>query len=183
MVTFIIPNTSIYLDWNASHVTQMKVAESAIRKQNRIAQNKTTEEKHAVCSNCHNTKANCGSCHANVVKEGFNHKMPPVLTIQNFIPNSCATDATLRRENSPDLTANALIAMGNGLKKTSSIKWVGSLLDETHSAMECTDCHQEKNFAKPTCANCHDDKSYPKNVPGKLKRINESVKILFRRSA
>ena len=60
--------------------------------------------------------------------------MPPVLTIQNFIPNSCVTDATLRRENSPDLTANALIAMA---MTQENFQHVGRFtLDETHSAME-----------------------------------------------
>ena len=55
-------------------------------------------------------------------------------------------------------------------------KITGLTLDETHSAMEWHRLSSRKEFSKPTCANCHDDKSYPKNVPGKLKRINESRK-------
>lgn len=131
---------------------------------------KTVEQKHTVCSNCHNTKSNCSSCHSNSVKDPFNHKEATGFDISKFHSKLSCNRCHLQKGKFKDLSSECLSCHGKWTQENFQHKITGLTLDETHSPMECADCHQDKNFAKPTCSNCHDDKSYPKNVPGKLKK-------------
>ncbi|MBU1937523.1 cytochrome c3 family protein, partial [bacterium] len=47
-------------------------------------------------------------------------------------------------------------------------KTVGVALDDIHNEMDCSDCHENRDFShKPTCAACHDDgRKYPNSKPG-----------------
>jgi hypothetical protein len=133
---------------------------------------KSTEQKHKVCSSCHNTKTNCQSCHANVVKEGFSHKNATGFDNSKFHSKLSCNRCHIEKRKFTGLKGECINCHGKWTQENFQHKITGLTLDETHSAMECSDCHQEKSFAKPTCANCHDDKSYPKNVPGKLLKKN-----------
>jgi len=143
------------------------------------AKNKTTgqemtrEQKHAICSNCHDTKSkdNCSSCHSES-KTGFDHKALTGFDNSKFhskLPcNRCHTE----KGKFTGLNNQCESCHGIWTQKTFKHKLTGVILDENHSSLECTDCHQEKNYSKPVCKNCHDDKSYPLAVPGKLVKKN-----------
>lgn len=58
-----------------------------------------------------------------------------------------------------------------GWQKKFDHQKTGLVLDETHAALGCADCHADAAFsAPPACAACH-EKSYPKDKPGKIKRF------------
>jgi hypothetical protein len=129
---------------------------------------KTTGEKHAVCSNCHDTKSNCSSCHSNSVKEGFNHKEMTGFDTSKFHSKLSCSRCHTEKGNFKGLNKECINCHGKWTQENFDHKLTGIALDETHGALECAECHQEKSFSKPVCKNCHDDKSYPQNVPGKL---------------
>lgn len=137
-----------------------------------ILKTKTTEQKHAVCSNCHNTKQNCSDCHSNSVQEGFNHAAKTGFDISKFHNKiSCKTCHT-EKGKFTGLNSECIICHGKWTQENFQHKVTGVTLDETHLTLECKDCHLEKNYSKPICSSCHEDKSFPKNVPGKLIKKN-----------
>ncbi|MEW6702442.1 MAG: cytochrome c3 family protein [Bacteroidota bacterium] len=129
---------------------------------------KTAEEKHAVCSNCHNTKLNCSSCHSNYVKEGFNHKERTGFDSAKFHSKLSCIRCHVEKKKFSGLNRECINCHGKWTQENFKHKITGVVLDETHAALECRDCHQEKNFENPVCKDCHEDKSFPKNVPGKI---------------
>lgn len=134
---------------------------------------KTTEQKHAVCGNCHNTKQNCSSCHTNTpVASGFNHAQKTGFDISKFHGKlSCNTCHTAKGKFA-GLNSECINCHGKWTQENFKHAVTGVSLDENHNSLECKECHQEKNYAKPVCTNCHDDKSYPKFIPGKLAKMN-----------
>ncbi len=133
---------------------------------------KTTDQKHLLCANCHNTKTNCSSCHSNTVKEGFNHKEATGFDITKFHSKISCNVCHHEKGKFTGLNKECINCHGKWTQANFQHKVTGVVLDETHSALECSDCHQEKNYANPVCSNCHEDKSYPKNIPGKLVKKN-----------
>jgi len=129
---------------------------------------KSAEQKHELCSNCHDTKSNCSKCHSNTVKEGFNHKEATGFDNSKFHSTLTCNRCHVEKGKFTGLSNECINCHGKWTQENFQHKITGVVLDETHSALECSDCHQEKNFSNPTCTNCHDDKSFPKNVPGKL---------------
>ena len=133
---------------------------------------KSTEQKHTICSNCHDTKANCVSCHANVVKEGFNHKELTGFDNSKFHSKLSCNRCHVNKGVFKGLTGDCINCHGKWSHENFQHKVTGLILDEAHLTLECKDCHQEKNYSKPICNNCHEDKSFPKNLPGKLIKKN-----------
>jgi len=129
---------------------------------------KTTEQKHEVCSNCHDTKSSCNTCHSNTTKEGFNHGVKTGFDILKFHSKVSCKMCHVEKGRFAGLNSECINCHGKWTQENFKHIITGVVLDETHSALECQDCHQEKNYSKPTCKNCHDDKTFPNNVPGKL---------------
>ncbi|PKL82773.1 MAG: hypothetical protein CVV24_08430 [Ignavibacteriae bacterium HGW-Ignavibacteriae-3] len=129
---------------------------------------KTTEQKHAVCSNCHNTKLNCSSCHLDTAKPGFNHKVSTGFDNSKFHSKLLCARCHTEKGKFKGLNNECMNCHGKWTQENFNHKITGLVLDETHAAIECAECHLDKTFAKPVCNNCHDDISFPKNIPGKL---------------
>jgi hypothetical protein len=132
------------------------------------AKERTTEQKHAVCSSCHNTKENCTSCHANKPTAGFNHKEITGFDLSRFHSKLTCNRCHVEKGNFGLLKGECVNCHGTWTQENFQHKKTGVVLDEVHLTLSCTDCHQEKNYKNPVCTNCHDDKSYPKNIPGKM---------------
>ena len=132
--------------------------------------NMTTAEKHLKCSSCHNTKssATCTTCHANKEMPGFNHVARTGFDITRFHGKLACSRCHTTKGTFTGLRPECVNCHGKWTQDNFKHRVTGVVLDETHSALDCTDCHQEKNYANPSCKNCHDDKSFPANVPGKL---------------
>lgn len=128
---------------------------------------RTVADKHATCENCHNVKTNCSMCHSNSVKAGFNHVERTGFDIlKNHSKLTCNRCHTTKAKFS-GLKAECSQCHGTWTKENFKHAVTGLQLDEIHSDLDCTECHQEKNFANPSCKNCHEDKSFPKDKPGK----------------
>ncbi len=127
---------------------------------------KTLEQKHLICSNCHNTKQACSYCHLNTVKPGFNHKERTGFDIDKYHGKLKCVRCHTTKEKFTGLRGDCSSCHGIWTHENFRHKITGIALDENHSSLECTDCHQEKNYANPTCSNCHEDKSFPKFFPG-----------------
>lgn len=132
----------------------------------------TPEQKHQKCAKCHDTKNNCSMCHGNSVSQGFDHFARTGFDLSRHHVGLTCARCHINKEKFTGLTGDCSNCHGAWNKNNFQHKITGLTIDETHTAIECTDCHQEKNYAKPVCTNCHDDKSYPKDVPGKLKGIS-----------
>ncbi len=129
---------------------------------------KTADQKHAVCSNCHDTKSNCNMCHSSTTKEGFNHKSRTGFDNSKFHASLSCSRCHLEKTKFTGLKGDCINCHGKWTQENFDHKKTGLAFDENHSGIECAECHQEKNYSNPVCKNCHEDKSYPKNVPGKL---------------
>jgi len=130
--------------------------------------NRSVADKHVICANCHNTKANCSDCHKNSVVGSFNHKTRTGFDIAKNHAKLTCNRCHVEKGKFAGLKADCSICHGTWTKENFKHLVTGLQLDETHADFECTDCHQDKNYANPTCKNCHEDKTYPKDKPGKL---------------
>lgn len=130
------------------------------------ASQKSTLEKHAKCSNCHDTKSNCSMCHTNNVTTTFNHFERTGFDINKYHGKLSCQRCHVEKGKFTGLVSDCSSCHGIWTKENFKHSVVGLKLDETHSEFDCTECHQEKNYKNPTCKNCHDDKSYPKDKPG-----------------
>ena len=142
--------------------------------ENKIAslKERTTEQKHAICSNCHNTKSSCNNCHSDQPKTGFNHKEYTGFDLSRFHSKLTCARCHVEKGNFGLIKGECTNCHDKWTQENFQHKITGVVLDETHLTLECKDCHQEKNYSSPVCSNCHDDKSFPKNVPGKLIKKN-----------
>ena len=134
---------------------------------------KTREQKHVVCSNCHDTKSkeNCSSCHTET-PAGFDHKAVTGFDNSLFHSKLACIRCHTEKGKFTGLKNECENCHGVWTQQNFKHKLTGVILDENHSSLECKDCHQEKDYSKPVCNNCHDDKSYPQVVPGKLVKKN-----------
>lgn len=134
---------------------------------------RSAAEHHQPCFKCHENNK-CTKCHLDKPAGKFNHKVSTGWAlnifherleckkchgeVKNFIKlnNSCVACHK-------EFTGGSFEHIKTGLK-----------LDETHTELECGDCHLENNFAnKPDCTNCHDDKNFPKDKPGTLVKVSK----------
>ncbi|MFA7419729.1 MAG: cytochrome c3 family protein [Melioribacteraceae bacterium] len=130
--------------------------------------NRSVTDKHAVCANCHNTKASCSSCHKNSVAGSFNHKTRTGFDVAKNHSKLACSRCHVEKGKFAGLKSDCSTCHGTWTKENFKHAVTGLQLDEAHSDFECSDCHQEKNYANPTCKNCHEDKTYPKDKPGKM---------------
>ncbi|MFI5349648.1 MAG: cytochrome c3 family protein [Elusimicrobiota bacterium] len=121
---------------------------------------------HQSCSACH-ANDKCSSCHSTRPTGAFDHGKSTGW-IQNRFHRvlECA-----RCHTTPGKFAKLdkdCEACHKGWQARFVHEKTGLILDETHAALACENCHADKEFAAPpACANCH-DRSYPRDKPGKL---------------
>lgn len=130
--------------------------------------NKSTAEKHQLCSTCHDVKSNCSNCHTNSIQNTFNHKSRTGFDISKNHNSLSCQRCHVQKGKFTGLNSDCSSCHGIWTKENFKHSVTGLQLDETHMEFECSDCHQEKNFQNPSCKNCHDDKSFPDEKPGKL---------------
>jgi hypothetical protein len=123
---------------------------------------------HARCSACH-AKETCVTCHAAKEQEPFDHARSSGWALRPYHARlACAkchgdtgTFPGLKREC---LSCHTTFESGKFNHAVTGLK-----LDDTHSAVDCIECHTNKAFgAAPTCAGCHPDKTYPAFKPGRV---------------
>lgn len=130
----------------------------------------STNEKHLKCSNCHDAKSNCSTCHSNVISYGFEHKKRTGFDISKFHKNLTCQRCHVEKGKFTGLSSDCSTCHGIWNKTNFKHSLTGLSLDETHNEFECAECHQNKNYQNPVCSNCHDDKKYPNEKPGKILR-------------
>ncbi len=135
--------------------------------------NRTTTQKHSVCSSCHDTKNDCAKCHNGSKAMGaFNHKERTGFDLNKNHGKLTCIRCHTQKGKFAGLKADCSMCHGQWTKANFKHMVTGLSLDETHADFDCTECHQEKNYTNPTCKNCHDDKTYPKDKPGKMSKKN-----------
>jgi hypothetical protein len=131
--------------------------------------NDTFEEQHQNCLACHKKEEDCSVCHSNSKLGPFDHAKKTGWALnKHHINLSCAKchGAKLPYKK---VDANCTACHKNWTKSTFKHAVTGLLLDESHSDLECFDCHLKNNYGiKPNCTGCHDNYFYPGKKPGKL---------------
>jgi hypothetical protein len=125
------------------------------------------DARHARCSSCH-AEQSCEKCHRATEAPPFDHARASGWVLKPYHTRQACSRchgkagkfAGLKRECvncHPSWETGSFVHAVTGLK-----------LDETHSGIDCADCHPKKAFGSPpVCSGCHPDKSYPKFKPGK----------------
>jgi hypothetical protein len=122
---------------------------------------------HDRCAPCHSVDDNCGFCHSNQPRARFNHFRKAGFDLTRFHSTLACTRCHGHTSNYKGLSRTCSACHTKWASGSFDHSVTGLKLDETHAAMDCENCHLEKDFAKkPTCSGCHDDKSYPKEIPG-----------------
>ncbi len=132
---------------------------------------KSPAQHHQPCFSCHQDDK-CTTCHKQTESGPFDHAQNTGWALNRFHQKlSCSkchgTSGKFVKLNPECTSCHSNFEQGKFEHSVTGLK-----LDETHSAFECAECHQKRDFSKPpSCAGCHDDKSYPKNKPGKMASI------------
>jgi hypothetical protein len=135
---------------------------------------KTQEQVHAICSNCH-ANDRCEKCHSGEEKPSFTHIATGWKLSKQHASLSCrACHPTGQKIARLDTSCKSCHAGWNQSNfKHASV--TGLELDETHSELDCDNCHDKMQFdSKPNCANCHDDGRNPSSSPpGKFIKLTQ----------
>ncbi len=180
-LTFDTPNAigKIVTFYHGDHVNLFKLDcqnchsnENCIKchsKNKTLVTHASLDQHHKICSSCHDTESNsnCGFCHQNKETGPFNHKEKTGFDIAKFHGKLSCERCHTTKGKFTGLKDDCALCHGSWTQENFNHKITGVALDETHSELECDNCHKEKNYSNPVCTDCHDDKSYPKNVPGK----------------
>jgi hypothetical protein len=127
---------------------------------------KSFDEHHAVCSTCHE-KNDCNKCHQPNEMKRFDHYTN---TGFNLNPRHSRLSCNMCHKQQgvfKGLSKNCTSCHSNFVKGKFDHRRIGIEFDETHTDLECSDCHKGSFDQKPNCTDCHDDKSFPANLPGK----------------
>lgn len=128
---------------------------------------KTLREHHAPCFSCHE-KDPCNWCHQQKETPAFAHAQTGWSLNPFHQSLSCnACHSTGQRISRLDPTCTSCHEQWNP-SSFDHAQITGVILDDTHRALDCSDCHVNKRFDQnPSCAACHDDgRSYPQSKPG-----------------
>jgi len=129
----------------------------------------TLEEQHKNCISCHSQDEKCSNCHSNTKLAPFDHAVKTGWILSKhhaILPCVKCHGIKLPYEK----VDNKCLSCHHGWNKhTFKHSLTGLQFDETHSEIDCENCHAENNYAvKPTCNGCHENYSFPKQKPGKL---------------
>ena len=118
-------------------------------------QPKTLVEHHRPCYDCHRDEDGCDMCHADAVREPFDHLATGWPLNRFHVDLKCRDchQGELRFESLSETCTDCHQRWGEGDFDHAT---TGLQLDEMHGDLDCIDCHAENRFDRnPTCAECH----------------------------
>lgn len=159
------------LDCSDCHTNDSCVKCHAVGK-TKTAAKKPIKELHKKCSTCHDTESNnqCSKCHSDKERGKFDHKISTGFDLSKFHSKLTCIRCHTTHGKFAGLKNECSSCHGAWSQSNFDHKLTGLALDEMHGELECSDCHKEPTFSKPSCSDCHDDLTYPKDKPGKLVR-------------
>jgi Class III cytochrome C family len=125
---------------------------------------------HNRCATCHETekKNNCVKCHSNKETKPFNHFVNTGFDINKYHSKiSCSSCHKVSGKYS-GLRANCQNCH-DWDQDNFNHSITGLQLSDDHTDAECSDCHEDNNYSKPTCTNCHEEDEgfiVPQKLPG-----------------
>lgn len=126
------------------------------------------KETHEGCNACHDTDDNCSFCHDQKERNGFNHKSRSGWELNNSHKNLSCAECHVKKGSFAGLNRNCITCHTDWSSDNFDHSVTGIILDEIHLENECSDCHIESSYSKPSCDGCHDDISFPESIPGEL---------------
>ncbi|MBN1301795.1 MAG: hypothetical protein JW995_11325 [Melioribacteraceae bacterium] len=133
--------------------------------------NRDLEEKHAVCSSCHDVDNDCESCHKEKIVEGFNHARSTGFNLNEYHGSVECEDCHKAGKGFKGLKSECSSCHKDWNSSNFDHSVTGLMLDEIHIENDCADCHTEGVYTSQNCENCHDpDIKYPDSKPGTLKK-------------
>lgn len=132
---------------------------------------KPEAEHHKPCFSCHEDD-DCNLCHKDKVSGPFNHLTTTGWALNRFHKELACTKCHGDKKQFVKLNNDCRNCHKNFAAGKFKHEVTGLKLDDNHSGLECTDCHQKKTFDKPACTNCHDNKSFPENKPGTMVKVS-----------
>lgn len=126
----------------------------------------TVEEKHFICSSCHNTESNCEFCHKQSEMKSFNHGNRTGFVLKSFHAKLSCEKCHKASPRFTGLTAACSSCHGEWNVDNFNHAVTGLRLDEIHIENDCEACHSTPTYSSPRCDMCHDDIGYPKELPG-----------------
>lgn len=134
-----------------------------------ISTGKTFEEQHKRCVSCHSKNESCTKCHSDKETKPFDHGRSSGWALKNYHAKLSCNSCHESKRPFSKMDNNCLSCHKDWNNTNFKHSVTGFQLDETHSELNCEDCHLDNNFAvKPSCTNCHENYFYPKIKPGKL---------------
>lgn len=125
---------------------------------------------HKRCTTCHETekKNSCVKCHSNKETKPFNHFVNTGFDINKYHSKiSCSSCHKISGKYS-GLRANCQNCH-DWDQDNFNHSITGLQLSDDHTDAECSDCHEDNNYKKPTCTNCHEEDEgfiVPQKLPG-----------------
>jgi hypothetical protein len=139
---------------------------------------RTLDEHHQPCFSCH-VDDTCAHCH---FEEGqappapFAHESTGWALSRHHEGRGCRSCHKAAPYQALDSRCDACHSGWVGGTFDHAV--TGQRLDETHAAIDCADCHEDRNFGQPpTCNECHDEEegiSFPAKRPGDV--VSEAVR-------
>jgi hypothetical protein len=149
---------------------------SLVKKANQImsaSSDSSSEYRHRICRNCHETNKNCAACHRNKVAQPFNHEDATRWKLNRYHKNISCKACHGNKKRFTKLNTQCGFCHSDWNSDNFNHDITGIILSEDHTVLDCEDCHVNRNFsANPSCDNCHDNKSFPNEIPGKLLKVN-----------
>ena len=129
---------------------------------------KSEQQHHKPCFSCHQDDK-CSTCHLDKPSGPFNHASATGWALNKFHEKLSCSKCHGSVKKFVKLNPACINCHTNFVQGKFNHSVTGLKLDENHSALECENCHENKDFAKPpVCSSCHNDKSFPKDKPGKM---------------
>ncbi len=140
----------------------------ALRKKTATGTADDFASRHARCNSCHAGQP-CTKCHTAGEARPFEHGRASGWALKPYHAQlECARCHGATRKFT-GLSNDCTGCHAEWKPESFRHSVTGLTLDETHSAVDCAECHPGKAFGKtPVCSGCHDDKSYPKFKPGRF---------------
>ena len=117
----------------------------------------TLDQHHVLCSKCHDTNNNCSTCHSNKERAPFDHAARTGFDVNQFHSKVSCNRCHTTKGKFTGLKAECSICHGEFTQENFDHKLTGLILSETHAEFECSDCHAQPDYSKPSCENCHDE--------------------------
>ncbi len=134
---------------------------------------------HEACSICHKDKVDndCAFCHDGKERPAFSHERRTGFALRPYheIKGCAACHKQRGVFTGLDRKCESCHTGDQWPPKKFDHTQIGLTLDETHAALECTDCHAKGLSEKRTCDACHDDKRESFPVPAEKPKEGEAV--------